>query len=294
MSKIDHSKISHVVLLGRPNSGKSTLLNSLLNQKVAITSPKPQTTRQNRTFLYQSALGNFNISDTPGILDKVRDTLSKVINKQARKELRKADLVIYMVDITRPRGDEDSKVLGLVRQTTCPKFLVYNKIDIAFGAKNHLAEFNFLEDEFDDVIAISALKTTHLKSLLKKIFNLLPPSASQVNPSQQITSPLLAINSNDFIADLIREKAFLRLRKEVPYTVNVKIDSIESTDDIIKIRATIETTDDKYKKMIIGSGGSMIKNIGTMARKELELISQKKVFVGLTVVTNKHWQESYL
>lgn len=294
MPKINNTKISHVVILGRPNAGKSTLLNSLLNQKVAITSPRPQTTRLNRTFLYQSDRGTFSITDTPGIVGKVRDTLGKAINRQPQKELSSADLVIYLVDISRPRGDEDSKVLGLVRQVSCPKLLVYNKIDEAVGSKNHLAEFNFLEEEFTETLSISALKTTHLKNLLNKIFSLLPKSASDESARQQVSNPLQAINSNDYIADLIREKAFLKLRKEVPYTVNVKVESIEEDDDIIRIKAIIETTDDKYKKMIIGKGGSMIKNIGTMARKELELISQKKIFLGLNVVTNKHWQEAYL
>ena len=294
MPKNNHTKISHVVVLGRPNSGKSTLINSLLNQKVAITSPRPQTTRLNRTFLYQSDLGTFTISDTPGIIGKVRDTLGKAINKQPQKELSSADLVIYLVDISRSRGDEESKVLGLVRKANCPKLLVYNKVDLAIGSKNHLAEFNFLEEEFEDVISISALKTTHIKSLFRRIFELLPPSASEDSSRLGVNTPLLDINSKDYIADLIREKAFLRLRKEVPYTVNVKVRSVEPEEDIIRIKAIIETTDDKYKKMIIGKGGSMIKNIGTMARKELELISQKKVYLGLNVVTNKHWQEAYL
>ncbi len=294
MSKDNHIKINHLVVLGRPNSGKSTLINTLLNQKVAITSPRPQTTRINRTFLYQSDLGQFTISDTPGIMGKVRDTLGKAVNKQPKKQLDIADLIVYLVDISRPKGDEENKALALARLTTCPKLLVYNKIDKAVGAKNYLAQFNFLEEEFDDCISISALKTTHTKALLTKIFQLLPPSAQKVTPASTSNSPLLDINSEDYLADLIREKAFLKLRKEVPYTVNVRIDSIESIDNLIKIYATIETTADKYKKMIIGKGGSMIKNIGTMARKELELISQKKVFLGLNVVTHKHWQEAYI
>jgi len=294
MSKDSHTKISHLVVLGRPNSGKSTLINALLDQKVAITSPRPQTTRINRTFHYQSDLGQFTIADTPGIIGKVSDTLGRAINKQPQKQLNIADLIVYIVDISRSKGEEENKALALVRLATCPKLLVYNKIDKAVGAKSHLAEFNFLEEEFDDCIAISALKTTHLRSLLTKIFQLLPPSAQQVISASTPNSPLLDVNSKDYIADLIREKAFLKLRKEVPYTVNVKIDSMETIDNLIKIYATIETTADKYKKMIIGKGGSMIKNIGTMARKELELISQKKVFLGLNVVTNKHWQEAYL
>jgi len=294
MSKDNHTKISHLVVLGRPNSGKSTLINALLDQKVAITSPRPQTTRINRTFHYQSDLGQFTIADTPGIIGKVSDTLGRAINKQPQKQLNIADLIVYIVDISRSKGEEENKALALVRLATCPKLLVYNKIDKAVGAKSHLAEFNFLEEEFDDCIAISALKTTHLRSLLTKIFQLLPPSAQQVISASTSNSPLLDVNSKDYIADLIREKAFLKLRKEVPYTVNVKIDSMETIDNLIKIYATIETTADKYKKMIIGKGGSMIKNIGTMARKELELISQKKVFLGLNVVTNKHWQEAYL
>lgn len=294
MTKNKHTKINHVVVLGRPNAGKSTLINSLLNQKVVITSPRPQTTRLNKTFTYQSELGQFTISDTPGMLAKVSDTLSRAINRQPQKQLDSADLIIHLVDISRPKGDEESKVLGLVRKATCPKLLVYNKIDKAVGSKNHLVEFNFLEDEFDDVIAISALKTTHIKSLLVKIFSLLPTSSQSKDSKSESNSPLTSINSTEFIAELIREKAFLKLRKELPYTVNVVVNSVKPTPDLIRIYADIETTDDKYKKMIIGRGGSMIKVIGTMARKELELISQTKVFLSLKVVVNKHWQEAYL
>lgn len=288
------NKIPLVVLVGRPNAGKSTLVNSLLNQKVAITSPKPQTTRVNRVFLYQSSLGQFYLSDTPGVLHKVVDAISKNVNKQPNKILNSADLVLYLVDISRPWGEEEAKSLAMVRQSNCKKVLVYNKIDQALASKNYLASYNFLEDEFDANISISAQKLTHLKSLLNLIFKLLPSSAQKITST--IQSPLLQLNSFDFIADLIREKAMLSLRKEVPYTVNVVVDSLDSDSrpDLIKIYATIETTSPRYKKMIIGFGGRMIKKIGIMARRELELISQKHVFIKLNVIVNKHWQENYL
>lgn len=294
MKKNKQFQIPLVVLLGRPNSGKSTLVNSLLNQKVTITSPKPQTTRKNSTFTFSSPQGCFNIVDTPGIINKVVDTLGKSVNKQAPTAINNAYLLIYLIDISRPWGEEEQKSLGLARQVAAKKILVYNKIDKAVGTKNFLAQYNFMEQEFDASISISALKSTHIKSLLNIIFSILPPQDPKT--FSVVNSPLLDTNSNEFISELIREKALLTLRKEVPYTVNVVVNSVDHdiTKNIINIVANIETTDERYKKMIIGKGGYMIKKIGTMARKELELISQTHVFLKLEVIINKHWQEIYL
>lgn len=294
MKKNNQNKLPLVVLLGRPNSGKSTLINSLLNQKVTITSPKPQTTRKNSVFTFNSLQGSFSIVDTPGILDKVVDTLGRSVNKQAPTAINNASLILYLVDISRSWGEEEQKSLGLVRQATAKKILVYNKIDQAVGTKNFLAQYNFMEQEFDQTISISALKSTHLKSLVTLIFSLLPPQDPKTFSA--VSSPLLDTNSLEFIGELIREKTLLTLRKEVPYTVNVVVNSVEHNPvkDIINIFADIQTTDPRYKKMIIGKGGYMIKKIGTMARKELELMSQTHVFLKLQVVVNKHWQELYL
>lgn len=294
MKKNNQNKLPLVVLLGRPNSGKSTLINSLLNQKVTITSPKPQTTRKNSVFTFNSPQGSFNIVDTPGILDKVVDTLGRSVNKQAPTAINNASLILYLVDISRSWGEEEQKSLALVRLANAKKVLVYNKIDQAIGTKNFLAQYNFMEQEFDATISISALKSTHLKSLVNLIFSLLPPQDPKT--FLQVSSPLLETNSLEFISELIREKTLLTLRKEVPYTVNVVVNSVEHDPDknIINIYADIETTDPRYKKMIIGRGGYMIKKIGIMARKELELMSNKHVFLKLQVIVNKHWQELYL
>jgi len=201
---------------------------------------------------------------------------------------------LYLVDISRPWGEEEQKSLALARLAKAKKILVYNKIDRAVSTKNFLAQYNFMEQEFDATISISALKLTHLKSLANLIFSLLPPQ----NPKtfSQVSSPLLDTNSNEFISELIREKTLLTLRKEVPYTVNVVVNSVEHDPDknIINIFANIETTHPRYKKMIIGRQGYMIKKIGSMARKELELISQTHVFLKLEVVVNKHWPDQFL
>jgi len=294
MKKNNPKKMPLVVLLGRPNSGKSTLINSLLNQKVAITSPKPQTTRKNSVFTFHSQQISFNIADTPGILDKVVDTLGRSVNKQAPTIINNADLILYLVDISRSWGEEEQKSLALVRLASAKKILVYNKIDQAIGTKNFLAQYNFMEPEFDQTISISALKSTHLKSLLNLIISKLPPQDPKT--ISLVSSPLLETNSQEFIGELIREKTLLTLRKEVPYTVNVIVNSVEHDleKNIINIQADLETTDTRYKKMIIGKGGYMIKKIGTMSRKELELISQTHVYLKLQVIVNKHWQEQYL
>jgi GTP-binding protein Era len=144
-------KFGRVVIIGRPNTGKSTLLNAIMNQKVAITSPLPQTTRKNSRVVYGDERGKIIFSDTPGIINKINDLVGKRVNTEAPKELSSADVIVCVVDISRPKSDEENKVIGLVRKSNAKKILVYNKTDAAIGSKDHLAEYNYLEEEFDRV-----------------------------------------------------------------------------------------------------------------------------------------------
>ncbi|MBU1130178.1 GTPase Era [Patescibacteria group bacterium] len=292
-------KFGRVVLLGRPNAGKSTLLNQIIGQKISITSPRPQTTRKNTLALFVNSRGKIIFSDTPGIMHKVEDLISKKINLKTPKELNKADLVVLLIDISRQKGEEENKVIGLARNSPAKKILAYNKIDIAKGKKDHLPDYNFLEEEFDDVISISALKSTHVKSLIEKIFDLLPVKASvgikkDIKLMESQKSPIPGQSSDTYISEIIREKAFLVLRKELPYTVSVEIKEVKDKGNIIVIKADILTTDKRYKKMIIGKKATTIKKIGQRARKELELVSQKKVYLDLTVISDPHWPERFV
>ena len=285
-------KIGKVLLMGRPNVGKSTFVNNLIGQKVAITSPKPQTTRFAIKALYEEERGKIIFVDTPGIFGKAEDRLSKTINTRTLNIIREeVDLVIYMIDHTRKRDFEEARVLGLVRKIDKPKILVVNKVDLQ--EKTYLPQYKFLEDEFKYVFEISALHKTHFKLLLDKIFELLPEKGSEEIP-KDLVYPLINLDSKTFISELIREKVFLMMGEEIPYRTTAIVDEVAERDNGIPyIKARILTTDDRYKKMLIGAGGRKIKEIGSYARKEIALAINKKVFLDLTVETDPHWQETY-
>ncbi len=279
-----------VALIGRPNVGKSTLLNNILQHKVSITSPKPQTTRFNIQAVYSDERGQIVFVDTPGIFAKAEDLLAKTINRRAEEALREnVDLVIYLVDHTRAKDFEENRALGIVRKVKVPKILVINKIDIK--KPSFLVEYKFMEEEFTATIEVSALTSKNIPSLLDMIFNLLPEGKPLLD-SQNLTQPGLNIDSKTFIAEIIREKAFLFLRREVPYSLTATVDEVnERTNGNLYIRARILTSADRYKAMIIGKNGVMIKEISMAARKELETAANKKVFLDLSVETDPHWMD---
>ncbi len=283
-----------VLLVGRANVGKSTFVNNVIGQKVAITSPKPQTTRFSIRALYEEERGKIIFVDTPGIVGKAKDFLSKRINEKTLQILNeKVDLVIYMVDATRKRDFEESKVLGLVRKINKPKILVINKIDDP--GKSFLPQYKFLEEEFKDVFQISAINNMHVKPLLDRIFEYLPEKnidSEELPPD--LVYPILNLDSKIFLGELIREKIFLMMGEEIPYTTTVIVDQImERKNGTTYIKARILTTNDRYKGMLIGKEGRKIKEIGSYARKEIALAINKKVFLDLNIEVDSHWQETY-
>ena len=301
-------KLGKVLLIGRPNVGKSTFLNNLIGQKVAITSPKPQTTRFPIKALFEDERGKIIFVDTPGIYSpRGRPSagwdLSQSINQKTLQTLNEEiDVVIYMIDHTRRRDFEEAKVIGIVRKINKPKILVINKIDLQ--EKTYLPQYKFLEEEIPDVFQISALKKLHIKPLINRIFDLLPESThpqgvqnQQALPegeNEKRIYPLLNIDSKTFVAELIREKVFLMMGEEIPYTTTAIVDQItERKNGMIYIKARILTTNERYRKMLIGSGARKIKEIGSYARKEIALATGKKIFLDLKVETDPHWQEIY-
>jgi GTP-binding protein Era len=281
-------KAGVVALVGRPNVGKSTLLNTLLGQKVSITSPKPQTTRFPIQAVYEEERGQIVFMDTPGIFSKVRDQVAARINLRTEETIdRGVDVIVYMVDHTRERAEEENRVLGIVRKTKTPKILVINKVDII--SPSHIVQYRFMEEEFDKVVKISALNNKHIPLLLDAIFDYLPEGKPIVDTAG-IVQPGLNLDSKMFISEIIREKAFLNLRREVPYAITAVVDDIEEKENgVTYIKARLLTSADRYKGMIIGKNGEMIKEISMAARKELEVAANKKVYLELTVETDPHW-----
>lgn len=271
-----------VALVGRPNAGKSTLLNALLKRKVSITSPKPQTTQFSIQAVYEDERGQIIFTDTPGIFAKTDNPKAHELNMTAEHSLKEGvDVAVYIIDKTRERGVEENKVLGLIRKSAAPKILVINKTD-----KRHpdfIEQYLFMKDEFDATIELSARRGTNLNVLLDTIFELLP-EGEKVVETQKMATPVLNMDSKLFLEELIREKAFLRLRREVPYAISVIVDDIteKPQKNMTVIKARI-IAPNRYKKMIIGRGGAKIKEIGMMARRELELATNRKIYLELRV-----------
>lgn len=297
-------KSGKVLLIGRPNVGKSTFLNNLIGQKVAITSPKPQTTRFPIRAVYKDERGEIVFVDTPGIFGKAKDSLSEKINKQTLRTINEdVDVVVYMLDHTRKRDFEEARVLGIVRKLKPAKILVVNKIDDQ--EKSYLPQYFFLKEEFPDYFEISALLNKHMKPLVNRLFELLPTTPGVEEQSGKTPGvseseerihgyPLLNMDSKTFIAELIREKVFLMMGEEIPYTTTVIVDEIATRKKkMTYIKARILTTDTRYKKMLIGHEGRKIKEIGSYARKEIALATGRNIFLDLTVETDPHWQEVY-
>ncbi|MBI4067627.1 GTPase Era [Candidatus Gottesmanbacteria bacterium] len=286
-------KSGYVAIIGRPNTGKSTLLNNLLGHKVTVTSPKPQTTRFLIEAVYEDERGQIIFIDSPGVFGKVEDPVSKKINPKTESLInQKIDAVVYLIDHTRDRDFEENKSLGIVRQFAQPKILAVNKSDIK--KPDYWPHYRFMEDEFNKTIHISALYKSNLNYLLDAIFEYLPEGEKIVEAEGRPT-PLLNIDSKTFIGEIIREKAYIFLRKEVPYTLAVAVDEVEKRENkMLYIKARIITSADRYKKMIIGEKGRMIKEIGMAARKELETATNQKIYIDLTVEVNTHWYEEMM
>jgi len=282
-------KVGFVALVGRSNTGKSTLLNALVGSKVAITTPKPQTTRQAIQGVYHSNEGQIIFVDTPGLFRKRRDAMTNRMNQAARGALEGVDLVLYVVDPTRAIGEEEEDIMKMIEGVKTPKLLVINKIDEP--KPKYLEDYRALSSDFAGTVEVSALKGTHLKTLAKEVFSRLP-EGEPVYPEHQITN----LDNKTWYSELIREKLFMALHQEVPYTVAVEIDEIEKRPskggkEVLYIKARILTDNDQHKRMIIGAGGQKIRDVGTATRKELEHVHGTPVFLELEVVTDPHWPE---
>ncbi len=279
-------KSGMVAIVGRSNVGKSTLINTLVGTKVAITTPKPQTTRRPIQGIITRQEGQVVFVDTPGIMQKARDTLTNKLNAYAKDSLRDVNAVMYVVDPTRPIGDEEKQAFRLVEKITTPKLLVINKIDDK-ASKNFIDYYRDLATKFDAYVEVSAMTSKNTDLIEKWIWEQMP-EGEFLYPEFQLTS----MGNEEWLAELIREKLFLRLREEVPYSTHVEVNSIDIQDNgTVFVDATIYTHSERYKPMIIGAGGRGIKEIGQSTRRELETVTGKKYFLQLQVAVDSRWVE---
>ncbi len=283
-------KSGFAVLIGRSNVGKSTLLNSLVGTKVAITTPKAQTTRQPLQGVLTTDDGQIVFVDTPGIMQKAKDPLTKKLISYVRESLKDIDVIIYVADPTRPIGNEEKQALKMIEASPQPKLLLINKIDIR-GAKKYIDTYRDLSDGdmFDETIEVSAVRGSNLDKVKRWIFSKLL-EGEFMYPAHDVSN----MSVEERLSELIREKLFLRLRQEVPYSTHVEVQKYEERKNgTMYVEATIFTTDERYKRMIIGKGGRGISEIGRSTRKELEAVTEKRFYLDLNVEVDTHWVEKF-
>jgi GTP-binding protein Era len=281
-------KSGFIVLAGRSNVGKSSLLNSLIGTKVAIVTPKPQTTRRPVRGILHDDRGQIVFVDTPGIFLGKKDALSQKLNALVREQLEGIDLVVYVMDPTRHAGDEEENIRKLLRKLSVPIIAVINKSDLSDEEKPALEEMRAADVGQRLTLELSALNRKDLNRLVDAMFTLLG-EGDQYYPDKQLTD----VSHREWLSEIIREKCFLRLEQELPYSVMVEVTNLETEDKRRRVEAVIWTTDDRYKKMIIGSKGAMIKQIGMDARKEIEAATGNKIYLDLEVKTDPKWPQRF-
>lgn len=279
-----------VSVIGRPNVGKSTLINSIIGSKVAITSNKPQTTRNIIQGIYNDTESQIVFVDTPGI-HKPTSKLSKTLNNQAYYSIHDTDFIMFVVDSSGV-GTGDEFVLGEIKKADKPVVLVINKIDLI--SKEELiklvTDYSKLYD-FSDIVPISALKKNNIKELVKVLKKYLPDEVLYYGKND-ITNKSIEFQ----IAEIVREKVFNTTFDEVPHSITCVTDSIIRNNNAYNILVSIIIDRESLKKIILGSRGEKIKKIGTSARIEIETLLGKKVYLELFVKTVKKWRdkEKYL
>ena len=283
-----------VCILGRPNSGKSTLLNALVGEKLAIISPKPQTTRNRILGIINVPQqkgrpgGQVVLIDTPGV-HKPDSSLGRKMMAEVREALEGCNLVLYITDVTRKFDARDQFVLNMAKKTRTPVFLLLNKIDM-LRKKDELLpiieQYRQLHD-FKEIIPLSALKRQGLDVLLEKMLKNLPEGARYF-PEDQVTDQ----PARFMVAEIIREQVLRQTGEEVPYASTVVIEQFEEGPKLTRIAAAIYCEREGQKAILIGKGGAMLKKIGTAARLQIEKMLGTRVFLELFVKARPGWRKS--
>lgn len=285
MSDQQSGRCGFCAIVGRPNVGKSTLLNRLIGQKLAITSHKPQTTRHSILGVKTTESAQIVYVDTPGIHKRGDHAMNRYLNRTARSALSDVDLILFVVEALR-WTDEDQAVLDALSRLDMPVLLVVNKIDTL---KNKEALLPYLENlagkfDFTAVIPLSARKGNNLEPLEKQVIACLP-EGEHIFPDDQLTDR----SERFFAAELVREQLTRRYAKEIPYALTVEIEKFEEEGNLYRIDALIWVERQGQKNIIIGAKGEALKEVGTQARKEMEKFFDKKVFLQLWVKVKKSW-----
>lgn len=285
----ENYKSGFISIIGRPNVGKSTFLNRVIGQKIAIMSDKPQTTRNKVQGVLTLENSQLIFIDTPGIhipKHKLGDFMLKV----AKNTLREVDVIIFMVNAVEPRGKIDEYIMEMLENNETPVFLVINKIDQVHPEKlvdiieSYTKKYNFAE-----VLPISALQGNNVEKLLETIQSYLP-QGPQYYPADQVTDH----PERFIISELIREKVLHLTREEIPHSIAVVIDKIKKEEDtekeMIRVSATIIVERDSQKGIVIGKKGALLKEVGTRARKDIEMLLGTNVYLELWVKVQKDWR----
>ncbi len=276
-------KAGFVAIVGRCNTGKSTLLNAILNHKVSIISPVPQTTRHQVRGIYTDERGQIVFVDTPGI-NLIRFPLAKRFNNTAFTALQNVDAVLYVVDIHDKIGQEERVIIDTLKEVSKPVVVALNKKDKGKGFVNAYIEET--KDIAKYFIPVSAIRGEGVDEVIDALFELLPPADHYYYPEHMKTDFPLKL----FVAEVIREKFLNLLREEIPHYLTVVVEEIkEERPDLIYIKAVIITKEHRHKGIIIGKEGQLIKTAGTKARKELKLLFGKKVHLDLWVKVDEDW-----
>jgi GTPase len=277
-----------VNILGNPNVGKSTIMNSLVGEKLSIITSKAQTTRHRIMGIVNGEDFQIVYSDTPGILRpqyKLQETMMNFVNSA----ISDADLILYVTDVLERTADE-GEYIDKIKGSGIPVIIAINKVDLTNqGDLEKIGESWHFAFPDSPVIPISALKNFNLDSLLNAVLAKLPESPPYF-PKDQLTDKY----ERFFASEIIREKILVNYKKEIPYSVEIEIESFKDEKDIIKIRALIHVTRDSQKGIIIGHKGSMLKRVGTEARHDMEDFFRKKVFLELYVKVTKDWRDKPL